>query len=321
MLHETDRRASASKGIRLMSRSSKGLTLVELLVVLAIIAVLVALLLPAVQTAREAARQMKCRSHIRELGIALHNHHSVYGRLPLGWLETEHNGDPGWGWGALLLPYLEQTSSPNVEWAAGARFGLSNGSPGGSPPGPGGLRIGHPSNREFRERVISVFLCPSDPAESHFTLHQGNGPGPAAPPMFRVARANYTGVFGTQALSRPPQEGNGMFSGSRAIRFQDVLDGTSNTILIGERAANSEAHGWLGSCTWVGAVPGAHQHLARVVGQADRVPNEVLGDFANFASYHPSGAHFAMVDGSVRMISDEIDQRVFRSLATRAGGE
>jgi prepilin-type N-terminal cleavage/methylation domain-containing protein len=314
-----------------MSQPAKGLTLVELLVVLAIIAVLAALLLPAIQTARETARQVKCRNNVRQLGIALHNHHAVYDRFPIGWLETENSGRPGWAWGALLLPYLEESVPPSVEWAIGAPWGWGHGAgppgggppgggpPGGFPPGLAGLNIGHPSNREFRERSLSTFQCPSDPADDVFQLPPGGGPGAGNPPLFPIARANYTGVFGTRPIDRPPVEGNGMFSGSRAVRFQDVLDGTSNTLLVGERAASISTAGWIGSPTWVGAVPGAHRHMARVVGRADRVPNDVLGDFANFASHHPAGAHFVLVDGSVRRISDEIEASVFHALATRAG--
>jgi len=297
-----------------------------MLVVLVIIAILVALLLPAVQAAREAARQMTCQSNIRQVAIALQNHHAALGRFPTGWVETEQDGRPGWAWGALLLPYLEQPTSPNVEWAGGARYGQGGPGGGGSgggggTPGPGGLNIDHSSNQELRERVIPILLCPSDPAPKRFMLHQGNGGGSGGPPMFEVARANYTGVFGTQPIGRPPLAGDGMFCGNLAIRLGDVTDGTSNTLLLGERATEGGTAPWMGSATWVGAVPGAYQHTARVVGQADRVPNDVLGGFSDFASYHLSGTHFAMVDGSVRKISDEIEQAVFRALATRAAGD
>ena len=100
-----------------------------------------------------------------------------------------------------------------------------------------------------------------------------------------------------------------------------MLDGQSNTLLVGERAFRRGPASQQGFATWVGAVPGAHRALARVVGRADRVPNDVLGDFADFGSYHPFGANFVMADGSVRMISDEIDAAVYHALATRAGGE
>ena len=138
--------------------------------------------------------------------------------------------------------------------------------------------------------------------------------------MFEVARANYSGVFGTTVIESNPSAGNGVFCQNSRIRFADVPDGLSNTLLLGERASRRAAS-WEGSATWVGAVPGAHRGMARVVGRADRVPNDVLGDFSDFGSWHPFGANFVMADGSVRMISDEIEQATYHALATRAGGE
>lgn len=133
--------------------------------------------------------------------------------------------------------------------------------------------------------------------------------------MFEVARANYGGVFGTRVIETGSQAGDGAFFENSRIRFADIIDGLSNTLLVGERTSR------LGGCTWVGAVPGADRSMARVVGRAGSVPNDVLGDVADFGSYHPFGAHFVMADGSVQMISDEIDLTVYRALATRAGRE
>lgn len=138
--------------------------------------------------------------------------------------------------------------------------------------------------------------------------------------MFQVARANYAGVYGTGVIESSPFSGDGMFYRNSRIRFSDVRDGLSNTLMVGERAARQSAS-WEGSATWVGAVPGAHRGAARVVGSAGRVPNDVLGDFADFGSWHPFGANFVMADGSVKMISDEIELAAYYALATRAGGE
>jgi hypothetical protein len=156
-------------------------------------------------------------------------------------------------------------------------------------------------------------LCPSDPADKLFMLHRGNGPG--GPPMFEVARANYLGVFGTRTIGTNFRSGDGTFFQNSAVRFADVRDGLSNTLLVGERCSR------LGNGTWVGAVPGADHGMARVVGRAGSVPNHVLNDFADFSSYHPFGANFLIADGAVRPISDEIDLTVYRALATRDGGE
>ena len=292
-----------------MIRPARGLTVVELLVVIGIVAVLIALLLPAVQAAREAVRRIQCQDNVRQLGLALSNHHTAHGELPPGWISEKPNGDPGWGWAAMLLPFMEQGALQNASGPGG--------SPGG--PGPGGKPISDPANKRLRESPIPLLLCPSDPSEKIFTLQQGGpgggGGGPGGPPMFDVARANYTGVFGTGVIETDPRAGDGVFFESRRIRFADISDGLSNTLLVGERSSR------LGYVTWVGAVPGAHRGQARVVGRAGSVPNHVLNDFADFDSHHPFGANFAMGDGSVRLISDEIDLTVYRALATRAGNE
>ena len=112
-----------------------------------------------------------------------------------------------------------------------------------------------------------------------------------------------------------PRTGDGTFFQNSSVRFADVRDGLSNTLLVGERCSR------LGGATWVGAVPGAGHAMARVVGRAGSVPNHVLNDFADFSSYHPFGANFVLGDGAARLISDEVDLAVYRALATRSGGE
>jgi prepilin-type processing-associated H-X9-DG protein len=133
--------------------------------------------------------------------------------------------------------------------------------------------------------------------------------------MFELARANYSGVFGTDAVESNPSVGNGTFFQNSRVRFADIVEGQSNTLMIGERSSR------LDYATWVGAVPGAYRGMARIVGTARSVPNHVLNDFADFGSHHPFGANFAMGDGSVRLISDEIELTIYQALATRAGGE
>jgi len=303
----------------MVRRFRHGVTLIELLVVIAIIGVLIGLLLPAVQMAREAARRTQCQNNVRQIGLALHSHHSAMQVLPSGWVENFPNGEPGWGWGTLILPYLEQqnlaSQSSASDW-------------------PPGRAIGHPNNRRVRETPVPTYLCPSDGSPDVFTLHEGPeggpaGPGAAArnastephapgapgPPIFEVARANYAGVFGKGVIENQPSLGDGAFYRNSHIRFADIRDGLSNTLITGERSSR------LDFPTWVGAVPGAHRSTARVVGRAGRVPNDVLNDFSDFSSFHVFGANFLVADGSVRMISDEINLDVYRALVTRAGGE
>jgi len=298
--------------------SRKAITLIELLVVIGIIGVLIALLLPAIQAARGAARRLQCQNNVRQLGIALHGHHSAMRSLPSGWEADSPRGEPGWGWATYLLPYLEQqnlAASMTDAW-------------------PPGRAIGHPNNRRLRETPVGTYLCPSDSAPKIFTLHQrgdggggagpgqsaaaqvGNGPPPGAgPPMFRVARANYAGVFGRNVIENQPSFGDGAFYHNSRLRFASIRDGLSNTVIVGERSSR------LGFPAWIGSVPGAHRSMARVVARGGRVPNDVLGEFDDFSSYHPFGANFLLADGSVRMIGDEISLPVYQALVTRSGGE
>jgi prepilin-type N-terminal cleavage/methylation domain-containing protein/prepilin-type processing-associated H-X9-DG protein len=303
-----------------MLRPTKGFTLVELLVVLAIISILAALLFPAIQAAREAARRAECTNNVRQIGLALQIHHDTFQRLPPGWNAYPPNGEPGWGWASMLLQFTEQRNVLN-----GSGVGSQGGGPGG-PGGPGGgggpggpptFQISHASNKALRESSLSGYLCPSDPSDRLFTLHQGSpgGGGPGGPPLFDVARTNYVGVFGTSVIETTPGGGSGCFFQNSSTRFSDVVDGLSNTLLVGEHGARQDL------ATWVGAVPGAHRNMARVVNTARRVPNHVPNDLSDFSSFHPGGANFVFCDGSMKMISDEIDLAVFQALATRAGGD
>ncbi len=305
------RGAPTARYCALISRPARGVTLIEVLVVIGIVGVLIALLLPAVQAVREAGRRIQCQDRVRQIGLALQKHESAHGALPPGWVSEAPDGNPGWGWGAMILAHVEQQAVFN-----GSGSGPGPGGPGPGGPGPGAKPISHPDNQRARETPIPSFLCPSDTSEEVFMLHQGGpGGGGGGKPMFEVARANYVGVFGTQDIDANPKAGDGAFYENSSVPFAAILDGLANTLLVGERCSR------LGSATWVGAVPGAHQGRQRVVGRAGSVPNHVLNDFADFSSEHPFGANFVMGDGSVRPISDQIDLTVFRALATRAGKE
>jgi hypothetical protein len=134
-------------------------------------------------------------------------------------------------------------------------------------------------------------------------------------PLFPVARANYVGVFGTLEIEDDPFAGDGVFHQNSSYRFADVLDGLSNTIFVGERCSRIDGS------TWTGAVEAAEEGLARVVGSTDHTPNDPAAHFDDFSSHHPTGAHFTLGDGSVRMISDLVDLAVYHAIATRAGNE
>lgn len=288
-----------------------GFTLVELLVVIAIIGVLMALLLPAVQAAREAARATQCKNNVRQIGLALHNHHDTHERLPPGWSGDQPEGTPGWGWMVSILPQMEQGPlHDNV---------LKR-----------NLPIADPANQQAREHIVPLFLCASDPNPKRFTLatggeehgHEEEEEGEVhhhsvdeGTPMFVVSRSNYIGVFGTNEVEDEPANGNGSFYFLSNTRFADITDGLSNTLLVGERGAR------FGGSMWQGVVPEANEAMVRNVGVGDHTPNHHDHHFDDFTSYHPSGVHFLLGDGSVRRIDDSIDHAVYQGLITRGGGE
>jgi prepilin-type N-terminal cleavage/methylation domain-containing protein len=289
-----------------MTKSAQsGFTLVELLVVIAIIGTLVALLLPAVQAAREAARASQCKNHLKQVGLALHSYHDIMGRLPAGWLADQPEGSPGWGWAAALLPYLEQR---NLDDSIRRN-----------------LAIGHADNQAARETVVPVLLCTSDPHPKVFTIFGGGQAGDEEPAfatnvdsgtaMFRIARANYVGVFGTSEIEENPAAGEGVFFFRSRTRFAEITDGLSNTVVVGERYAKQ------GSSLWAGVVQDANEAMVRIVGIADHPPNDPHHHFDDFASYHPGGVHFLTGDGSVQRLNNQIDLEVYQALSTRDGGE
>ena len=295
-------------------RQRRAFTLIELLVVIAIIAILIALLLPAVQQAREAARRMTCTSNMKQIGIGLHSYHDTWAQLPPGWSgwdptttppQADWFGLPGWGWSARILPYMEQTAA----YREYLRFELP---------------ITDPANDEARVLPVKVYRCPSDTGNPTFTL-DGGGPivpsGATYTPV-ELATNNYVGVFGTVDIHivcpGTKCEGSGTFFLNRGVPFREITDGLSSTFVVGERCSK------LAPSTWVGVVTGGQHAPARVVGVGTYPPNSEelpVHYFHNFSSYHTAGTHFLLGDGSVRMITQNIDLTMFQALCTRKGNE
>ncbi len=286
-------------------KTPRGFTLVELLVVIAIIGILVGLLLPAVQAAREAARRMQCTNNIRQLGLAVHNYESANRRLPSGWIANNAHGEPGWGWAAALLPYMEGN---NLHSQIDFR-----------------LPIEDPVHAQVRVTVIPTFLCPSDTGPNLFEIAAGDGHDhdhdayslvdDSPEKLFRLSKSNLIGMFGTFELENAPYNGNGMFHGNSRIKFRDVTDGLSNTLMVGERGSR------LGSSLWQGNIPEAAEPHARILGVADHGPNDPHAHFEDFSSYHTGGVNFMRADVSVTFLADSIDLRVYQAMSTRSGGE
>lgn len=281
----------------------------ELLVVIAVIGILVSLLLPAVQQVREAARRTECSNHIRQLSLGMMNFESSLKRLPTGWQVSDLSdpaSGPGWGWAYTLLPYVEQQSifdqiDPKVS-------------------------VDDHQHEDVLRELVPVYQCPSDPADNLLNLNE-DVHGPHARPGWAlhdpnapheehwIARSNYSGVFGSNEIEDEPLDGNGVFYGNSHLHLRDIVDGLSNTMLLGERRND------FGHLAWAGVFPDVDEPFARVVGSADHPPNHPDGHFDDFRSFHPQGANFTFADGSTRMINETIDAAVFQALATRDGGE
>ena len=295
------------------TRSRPAFTLIELLVVIAIIGVLIGLLLPAVQKIREAASRMKCANNLKQIGLAMHNYHAAFDHFPAGYESATAglNGDglgPGWGWGATLLPYLEQDNLHR-------RIDFTR-------------DIADPMHATVRVQKLTVFRCPSDGnARDTFTVISASGP------ICEVAFANYVGVGGTFEVSEFPDTGTGVLFRNSRTRTADITDGTSNTVMAGERASKQSP-----MTTWVGAVTGSHVPPVLNPSYEDeeppvlcltntgeaaagRVPNNAFGHVEDLNSRHPAGVNILLSDGSVRMVHNTIDPRAWEALGTRAGGE
>ena len=347
----------------------RGFTLVELLVVIAIIGILVGLLLPAVQAAREAARRMQCSNNLKQLGLSNHNFHDAFKKFPFGMLRADGNGwgHPEWGLPGQsrrfaliyqLLPYIEQTAYFNV-WD---QLVFDNNRRSNPMFGGDGTTM-DPTNgtAAIGQKLSETLRCPSNPGsgwnESHDAASNGRwaradyyaSAGQRGYPGFVATRPSLWNPFGPGSdFPRPPggrntaggARANGMFS--RCIQFgiRDATDGTSNTILMGERAfldpifdrcgpetgtSSTRILNW--GWVWFGAEGNAFLGTGvpinfRIRSCADYSNILRYDDRINaFGSLHTGGAQFALTDGSVRMFSDGIDPLSFNALGTRSGGE
>ena len=331
---------------------SRGFTLIELLVVIAIIAVLIALLLPAVQAAREAARRAQCVNNLKQLGLAAASYESIHGVLPPGHTASvTETGEAYLGINAFLVlaPQIEQAMVANAYNFNLSIFGAAN------------VTIANVS--------VSSLLCPSDPAVG--------GPAPLDPSVYGYRPAGIQQKFTSYAANRgtffhgtkpyaptscslaKARAMNGVIYDYSRVRLAEILDGTSNTLLFGEHAHailsptdRAYIHWWQ-SGWWADSFFDTNY----TINAHRKYKAEIEKDgwywvaFEAASSFHPGGANFAMVDGSVRFLKDSIaswpvdpnnagnpvgvasgaacgefqmgaaQPQVFQALSTRAGGE
>ncbi|MHC4875321.1 MAG: DUF1559 family PulG-like putative transporter [Planctomycetota bacterium] len=312
----------------------RGFTLIELLVVIAIIAILVALLLPAVQAAREAARRSQCKNALKQIGLALHSYHETHSTMPPGYIArnvnptdpvTPTNIAPGFSWGTMILPNLDQ--APLYE-----SFDFS-------------LDADDPANLPLGQTSLTVFRCPSDPSSERFVYRDNTGsPAQVNGADLELATANYVGIIGYSSLTMcGDPAGPGVMYRNSSVRFRDITDGTSNTILAGER---SSEHQYLpnmpnmktpANSTWYAAIPRVNPRpagMAMMAMATEHTPSLILGHvgqpgmmggnvhnntnhIVHFSSRHPGGAHFLLADGHVIFLSETVSYDTFRYLGTR----
>ncbi|MEO2025234.1 MAG: DUF1559 domain-containing protein [Fuerstiella sp.] len=211
----------------LRRRRRRAFTLIELLVVIAIIAILIALLLPAVQQAREAARRTQCKNNLKQIGVALHNYHDVHSMFPQAKVvgDMNYNGCPGWiegsgfSWRVMILPMIEQAPLFNAN--TDFDVGISTCGP---------FRPGAARRLTLLRTTMPAFLCPSDATLFFRTEKPTNYPGIAGSRGERITGQSVnTSAHHWKAL----QANQGMMSW-RGTSFRDVVDGTSNTAMVGE---------------------------------------------------------------------------------------
>ena len=299
---------NASTAIVLNGRR-RAFTLIELLVVIAIIGILVSILLPAVQQARAAARRTQCKNNLKQIGLALHNYHDVHGVFPMG--SSTETAPGAWGMMAHILPYLELSTTYQLidfeEYSCCTAVKL--------------LQNATPPKPDPSSKGIGVFFCPDDFNSGTRILSGPTGPSPNTYDCGHLFPGDYLGVSG-DVEGNPgcsgTVKGSGTFYSMSKTRITSIKDGTSNTIIVGERGIPSD-WGW-GWYLCGGTECEHYISTERGLSPGQDVPSW-QGTLRRFWSWHDGGAHFLLGDGSVQFLSYNMDFDTYRHLSTRAGKE
>ncbi len=273
---------------------NRAFTLVELLVVIAIIGVMVGLLLPAVQAAREAARRMSCSNNLGQLGLAMHNFEFSMEHLPSGVINPDGpiRSEPiGQHVSYLVqsLRYIEQQGiADNFDIAEGAYAEV---------------------NAAARAKLISVFLCPSSPSIMNVDDS--------------AALTNYAGCHHHDEAPIAADNTGLLFLNSK-VRYGEIYDGSSNTILIGEMLPDADSLGWVSGTRATLRNTGTMINALNIQrgrrGFRDRPEDIDPLSVGGFESHHPGGAQFCFADGSIRFLSESVDPEFYMNLGHRADG-
>lgn len=300
---------------------SRGFTLVELLVVIAIIGVLVALLLPAVQAAREAARRTQCINHLKQLGLACQNYHDTYNYLP----NTRH--DANFTWAVTIMPFIEQQGIYG-------KWNLNSGN-------------AYTQLPECLSHKVSFYYCPSRRSGGS-AKHSDEPRDNTTSPLYKVATGDYAMCTGDYSVSQigdywqwngsaTPCNGvgilwNGKMSQTptvilpapdfKQIALREVTDGTSNTLLIGDKHL-AKTHINVPGDGDGGIYNGDKGHAHRAIGVGKPLSKGAndINSKGLFGSWHPDVTNFVLVDGSVRTISNSTSATTLGYLAGRHDGQ